>query len=221
MCEIVSKIWEKESSSLRKLNEFDIFIRDNTWIDIIHRLNKIIKKNMRDIVYPLNPFWIPSATRWEKEPFNNSVWIVSSWWFWYVDKKIIAKNEELLNKYKVIVGKVNPDRWGVNNASDWKMNVITKTKIVEPWSVFTESYLLLWVFNTENEAINCANFYKTKIVRYLISLTLSSMNITRENFQFVPQVNFSCPISENDLINEWNLSENEIEAVESIIKPMD
>jgi site-specific DNA-methyltransferase (adenine-specific) len=77
------------------------------------------------------------------------------------------------------------------------------------------------VFNTENEAINCANFYKTKIVRYLISLTLSSMNITRENFQFVPQVNFSCPISENDLINEWNLSENEIEAVESIIKPMD
>ena len=220
-CKLISRQGHNEVIRYRDLNEFDIFIRNNIGIDIIHKIIASTNEFMSHVVYPRNPFGFVSSERGEKLYFEGAVKLYSSEGIGYVHKDSILKNEQLLNKYKIIIGKVNPDRGGVNNASDGKMNVITKVKLLYPNEVMTETYLLLAAFENEDEANNCISFYKTKFVRLMISLTLSGMNITKDNFQFVPLQDFSKPWTGQELYKKYNLTQEEINFIESMIRPME
>ena len=101
------------------------------------------------------------------------------------------------------------------------MNVITKVRILEPNEVMTETYLLLATFKDKTQAENCATYYRTKFARLLISLTLSSMNITKDNFQFVPNQDFSKPWTDAELYAKYGLDDKEIIFIESMIRPME
>lgn len=220
-CKITSRIGYNESIRLRSLNEYSILVRDNVGIDIVHKVLAISKKQMSSSVYSRNPFGFVSSERGTKDHFDNSVVLISSDGRGYVKQADIKKNGNILDHYKIIIGKVNPDRGGVNNASDGKMNVTTKVNIVNPNEVFTETYLLL--FSTLDDAIacNCAKYCRTKFMRFLISLTLSSMNITKDNFQFVPLQDFTEEWTDEKLYTKYNLTQEEIEFIDSMIRPME
>ncbi len=220
-CTLISRNGGKDIKRERKLNEFNIFIRDNIGIDIIHKILLTTKSFMNTIVYSRNPFGFVSSERGNDKYFNGAILLHSSEGIGYVSKDSILKNSNLLDEYKVIIGKVNPDRGGVNNASDGKMNVITKVKILNPKEVMTETYLLLATFNDKIQAYNCASFYKTKFARLMIALTLSSMNITRDNFQFCPTQDFSKSWTDEELYKKYNLTKEEIDFIESMIRPME
>jgi site-specific DNA-methyltransferase (adenine-specific) len=220
-CELVSMSNDIQNSKLRNLSEFDILIRDNIGIDIIRKIKTVSKKFMSESVYSRNPFGFVSSERGASKSFPNSISLISSSGIGYVKKSDIQKNTELISHYKVIIGKVNPDRGGVNNASDGKVNVITKVKILNPNEIMTETYLLLASFEDEKFAKNCANFYRTKFTRFLISLTLSSMNITRENFQFVPNLNLNENWTDEKLYSMYDLNQDEIEYIENSIRTME
>lgn len=108
----------------------------------------------------------------------------------------------------------------VNNAADGMMNVITKVHYIGPNEIITETYLLLGSFDNEDCAKSCQSYYKTKFVRYLISLALTSMNIAKESFQFVPLQDFSKPWTDAELYAKYGLTDEEIQFIESMIKPM-
>ena len=220
-CKLVSRQGHSEITRNRELNEFSIFIRDNIGIDIIHKVLNSQKDYMDSVVYSRNPFGFVSSDRGNKTKFHGAVKLHSSEGVGYVTRQAILKNSDLLDDYKVIIGKVNPDRGGVNNASDGKMNVITKVRILEPNEVMTETYLLLATFKDKTQAENCATYYRTKFARLLISLTLSSMNITKDNFQFVPIQDFSKPWTDEELYAKYGLTEEEIAFIESMIRPME
>ena len=220
-CLITTRINERESSKIRKLNEFSIFIRDNIGIDIIHKIQQCSSSFMNSVVYSRNPFGFFSSERGGTKSAINDLKLYSSGGIGYVSDSAVSKNRELINKYKVFIGKVNPDRGGVNNARDGKMNVITKISVIAPKELFTETYLLLGVFDSLEKANNCASYYKTRLARFLISLTLTSMNITKENFQFVPLQDFSHPWTDEMLYKKYGLMDEEIAFIESMIRPME
>ena len=176
---------------------------------------------MNDIVFSRNPFGFVSSERGGEKNTNNTLRLYSSGGIGYVSADSVLKNKNIISKYKVYIGKVNPDRGGVNNAKDGKMNVITKINVISPLELITETYLLLGVFEDKSNAVNCASYYRTKFVRFLISLTLTSMNITKENFQFVPLQDFSKPWTDEELYKKYGLTEEEIQFIESMIRPME
>lgn len=221
ICKIVSKQKDSETVSERYMDEFDIFVRDNIGINIVHKIIAYQETMMNCTVYPRNPFGFVSSERGETNPFSNSIKLISSAGEGYVSRALVTKNSEDVSKYKVMIGKINPDRGGVNNASDGKMNVITKVRTINPEVVFTETYLLLGAFSKKEEAENCASYFRCKFTRALISLTLSSMNISTQNFQFVPLQDFSKPWTDMELYTKYNLTQEEIDYIESMIKPMD
>jgi len=114
----------------------------------------------------------------------------------YVSAESVTKNKEIINQYKVYIGKVNLDRGGVN---------------------ITETYLLLGTFDNNLDANNCASYYRTKFVRVLISLTLTSMNITKIIFSVFP----SKTSASHGRMRKYNLTEEEIAFIESMIRPME
>lgn len=208
------------STRERHLNEYDIFIRDNIGIDIIHKVNKQSEKKMNSIVEAVSPFGLRSFIRGQEKPFDGCVTLISSAGKSFIDRKIIKKGIDLIDKYKVVIGYLNPDRAGVNNASDGKSGVTTKISIYGPGEVITETYIILGSFNTKEEACNCASFVQTKFVRFLVLLTLSSMHITKLNFQFVPLLSFNQSWTDAELYEMFNLTKAEKEYIESMIRPI-
>ena len=63
--------------------------------------------------------------------------------------------------------------------------------------------------------------YFVKFARFLLRQAVSSVNITRESFRFVPHEDFSEEWPDRRLYAKYGLSDEEIAFIESMIKPMD
>lgn len=221
LCDYTTIYNNSYSKVIRKLNQFPIFIRDNTALLIINKIQSIDSNFYSETVFPRNPFGFVSSERGAIEKHKNTIKLISSAGIGFVNIDKVLRNKHLIEDYKVKIGKINPDRAGVNNNADGKVNVINKVNLVQPNEVFTETYLLLDHFKNENNAKNCISYFATKFSRYLINITLSSMNITRANFQFVPVQDYTEPWSDEKLYKKYGLSEEEIAHIEAMIKPMD
>lgn len=220
-CTIVSRIGQKENISTRKLNEYDIFIRDNIAIDIVNSIKKQSTSTLMDLVLNVSPFGLRSFVRGKEQPMADSVVVCSSAGRGYIPRGDVQKNQDKIDLYKVSVGYLNPDRAGVNNAADGKSNVTTKVAILKPGEVLTETYIVLGTFNTLEEAENYASYVKTRFVRFLVFITLSSMHITRDSFQFVPMQDFHESWTDEKLYAKYGLSDEEQAYIESLIRPME
>jgi len=69
-------------------------------------------------------------------------------------------------------------------------------------------------------AENCMSYAKTKFVRFLVSLLSFSQDITRERFAYVPLVDLNKAWTDAELYKKYKLSKEEINFIESIIRPM-
>lgn len=172
-------------------------------------------------MYPISPFGLATNVRGKETKYNECLKLISSSGESYIDVDLVTKNTEIINNYKVIIGQLNPDRAGVNNSKDGMINVTTKIRILEPNVVNTATYILLNSFKIKTEAQNFQSYVATKFVRYLVSLTLASMHITRDSFKFVPNQNFKESWTDEKLFKKYKLTESEIELIESMIRPMD
>lgn len=220
-CEFVSRTGIDESRRNRRLNEFPVIVSDNKGIDVIHKVIEKEKQFLSDWVLPRNSFGFTSAHRGTDEPFDGCIKLISSAGESYVRVSDITKNHNIVDRYKVSVGTLNPDRGGVNNAADGKSNVTTRVRVLKPNVVVTETYIILGSFVSETEAENFADYIRTRFVRFLIYLTLSSMHIVRDNFRFVPILDFKKKWTEEELYERYSLTKSEISYVEALIRPME
>jgi site-specific DNA-methyltransferase (adenine-specific) len=220
-CKYVFKDGDKQSVKYRKLNEFNILIPDNIGVDIVHKVYAIKGNFLSDVVLARNSFGFTTSSRGEKYAFVNSIKLITSDGINFVKRTEVTKNIDLIDKYKVSIGTLNPDRAGVNNAKDGMMNVTTKVKLLNPGEVVTETYIIIDNFDNKVEAENCVQYLCTKFARYLVSITLSSMHIVKSNFQFVPVQDFSESWTDEKLYKKYGLNKNEISYIENKIRPMD
>jgi site-specific DNA-methyltransferase (adenine-specific) len=117
-CEITSITGKTINSTKRKLNEFEIFVRDNIGIEILRKILSFNEDMLSKKVLTRNSFGFTSSDRGVKDPFNNCVSLFSSSGITFVTEERVLKNLELLQFFKLSVGTLNPDRGGVNNAKD-------------------------------------------------------------------------------------------------------
>lgn len=94
-------------------------------------------------------------------------------------------------------------------------------KVLEPKEVCTHTYLLAGAYDEYKMAGNLESYLKTKFLRFLLSLSISGMDISREKFRFVPLQDFSKPWTDAELYEKYNLSQEEIDFIESMIRPME
>ena len=169
----------------------------------------------------VSPFGIRSFVRGESTKSQGLLTLKSSAGISYIEPTVVTKNADLVDKYKVMCGYLNPDRAGVNNAADGKYNVTTKLFLLRPGEVVTESYIIIGTFDKKTEAENYISYIKTKFARFLVFLTLSSMHITQVNFQFVPDLDFSKSWKDEELYKIFNLDTAEQQYIDSVIREME
>jgi site-specific DNA-methyltransferase (adenine-specific) len=92
---------------------------------------------------------------------------------------------------------------------------------LKPGEICTESYLCVGCFDNIVETQNLEAYLKTKFCRFLLLQALSSMNITKDKFCYVPIQDFSNAWTDEALYEKYDLSQEEIDFIESMIKPME
>lgn len=146
----------------------------------------------------------------------------------YTAKSNITKNIEIADKWKVFTSKGNGGA-GILN-SEKAVAIIGKAYIGKPQSVCTDSLIPIGCFDTIIEAINLQKYMTTKFFRFMIGILKVSQNIYQNVYRFVPLLDFTeesiidwkVSTSEIDqqLYKLYNLSEDEIYMIESMVKGM-
>jgi len=92
---------------------------------------------------------------------------------------------------------------------------------LKPGEVCTQTYLVNGPFNSLSEAENVLAYMRTKFYRFLLLQAMSSQDISRDKFLFVPLQDFSKLWTDAELYAKYGLTEEEIAFIESMIRPMD
>lgn len=93
--------------------------------------------------------------------------------------------------------------------------------IAKPFELCTETFLQIGGFDSYQIAVNCLSYIKTKFFRALLFYNRHSLNISRESFNLIPLQDFSKPWTDEELYQKYDLSQEEIDFIESMIKPME
>lgn len=137
--------------------------------------------------------------------------------FAWISENDIPKNIETKDFHKVYI----PAAGGSGNDDI----VLGKPFYGEPNSVCSQTYLVIGYDKSHNlTKENCKNiitYIKTKFFRYLVSIKKKTQNGPRGVYQFVPMQDFSKPWTDQELYKKYNLSQEEINFIESMIRPME
>ena len=205
----------------RYLDEFPVFVRSNTSIPILKKVTEQSTEYLNSLVLSINPFGFRTYFRGRTDKKEGDIKILTSEGWGYVSRSEITKGIVNVNKYKIIVGRFVPSNGELNVKPGEGYRVLTTPRILKTDEINTETYIDTAVFDTLNEATNYKNYLCTKFARYLLRQAITSVNVTRECFAFVPMQDFTRSWTDEDLYAKYDLTDAEIALIESMIKPIE
>jgi site-specific DNA-methyltransferase (adenine-specific) len=219
-CEVTVIRGGEEVTSSRQLDEFDVFVRDPKAVGILRKVLKVREQPINGILTADTPFGI--ATNFDgfhdkKKAGDVALHYVRSGKrdIGFVPRTTITKNASLINKWKVLVPEAGSD--GGQKIPD---SVLGKPWLSPPPSVSTQSFLGFWVAS-EDEARSLESYYRTKFFRHLVSLRKLTQHALRSTYSWVPVQTWDRAWTDKVLYKKYGLTNEEIEYIESVIRPMD
>lgn len=229
-CKIITHKSNGEiSHSNRNLLEpgMTTFLRNVEEIDVLEKVRSFLEPSFMEIVSANDPFGFDRREEgsyrrikpnFKLKGFDGAVRFYYNGWrtkgLGFIERNDILKNLDWIDKYKIFM----PKAWGTGNTNtDWLNSLF----IVEPNSASTETYLTVGPFDSREEADNCFSYMQTKFFHFMVSMIKITQNSMRNNYSIVPVQDFSKPWTDEELYAKYNLSDEEIEFIESMIKPMD
>ena len=220
-CKFTSKSNFEVSTVKRPLDEFPVLVRYNKAVSVIHKVNTLNEQKLANEVSAISPFALSTTVRGKELPESNTIRLFTSKGIYYIDKTDVRKGKEWTHCFKVLVSQTGAEH-AMEPSKDGTYRVLTSTmQELEPSDVCTHSYILVGKLSSRKEASNLLRYLKTKFVRFLALQCVSSIHISRSVFQFVPLQDFSRSWTDVELYAKYNLTEDEIEYIERLIKPMD
>ncbi|MFZ4796291.1 MAG: Eco57I restriction-modification methylase domain-containing protein [Bacteroidia bacterium] len=139
----------------------------------------------------------------------------------YVPLKYLEKHNNL-NKYKIILPK--------SNGTGAFGETLSTPLIGNPLVGYTQSFISIGSFKNNKEAESCLKYIKSKFVRAMLGVLKVTQDNNKDVWGYVPLQDFSenskidwtKSVSEIDqkLYNKYGLTVEEIDFIESMIKPM-
>ncbi len=216
-CEVTCRYKNKSTISMRKLNEFEVFIRSPEAVQIIKRIQKIGEPNMSSQVSGRNPFGLSTK---ERPSGKGNLTLLCSEGKGKIERAKVITGEKYIDQWKVITSNASYDHGGSPD-KEGRRRVLSRIEVLPPSAVCTDSYIVAGSFLDEMQAANLATYMKTKFVRFLISQMQVSQHITKGRFAFVPQQDHTQKWTDSKLYKKYKLADEEIEFIENMIRPME
>ena len=216
-CIVRSIINGKESIIQRPLIEKgnDSFVRFNSSISILEKIKQFQESSFIQLVSSRKPFGIATNEKIDTEKGINGIKIYAYPKNGYIESSKVSANKQSVYKPKVLISYAYGER------GNFPYLVIGKPFIGEVNSCCSETYLMIGPFDTTNECENVMSYIRTKFFRFLVLLRKNTQHATSKVYQFVPLQDFSHPWTDEMLYQKYNLTEDEIAFIESMIRPME
>jgi site-specific DNA-methyltransferase (adenine-specific) len=216
-CEIVNIQSGVEAVSTRCLNEFSTFIRHSQAVPIIRQVLAKDEKRMQEQVSSYKPFGLRTYVTPQKTGDILLHWQKGEGPY---KRKDITVGVEMIDKWKVILSRSGHEHAG-NPGNDGARRVLSKTAVLPPGTICTETYLVIGNYSTEEQARNLLAYMKTRFFRFLMSLFMYSHGITRDTFAFIPILDMTKLWTDEKLYKRYGLTKNDIAFIELKIRPME
>ncbi len=219
-CEYINVFNGKETRTIRRLNQYNVFPRYNQSLSIIEKVKIHGEKIISPFISSQTPFGFITTFRGRTSKKEGDLSLYTSGGVTYVGKDEVKRHPEWIDKYKLIFSKATCEHAGTPDKSG-RYRVFSTMKILKPNEICTQSYLVGGTFDSLEDTNNYMSYLQTSFVRALMLPTLTSQDISADKFQFVPLQDFSHPWTDEMLYKKYNLDEKEIAFIESMIRPME
>lgn len=207
-----------------KYEDVDVFIRYAQAISILDKVSEYIETdNFSTFVSARKPFGLSTDFAKSDEYKDNVAGMVVPVVCYskgmkkgYVERDNIKAHKEWIDRIKLITPRANNIGTELN---DDNLNVY----IVDKETVCTESYICIGgdLDLNKNQARNMVSYLQTKFARFMHSLAKSSQDATAKTYRFIPNQDFSIEWTDQQLYRKYGLTDEEIEFIETHVKPME
>jgi site-specific DNA-methyltransferase (adenine-specific) len=218
-CE-VQTIWDGKPTGpavARHLDAYGILVRRNEAVPILEKVRAKKETTLDRRVSSRKPFGFATNYIGKAAPtgLKNPVKLFANQRVSWVDRRAIVVNPEWIDEWKVLMTAVQ----GTSAAIETKF--LSKPIISEPGTACTETYLVAGHFGGEAEAVNYAQYLRTRFVRFLVSLRKATQHATRDVYAFVPDLPRTRKWTDAKLYKRYGLTEAEIAFIESQVAEHD
>lgn len=208
-------------------NGCDIFIRNNNLVAIYKKVREKGETSFMSIVSSMRPFGLRGDFFKNSEKYNlPSVRDV------YKEGDIIIhgleKNKrvqkyvsatypfpkrEYIAKYKMFMSR--------NQGTGMLGETFSTPIFAGPNEACTETFLVIGLFEAEQEMMNCWSYMTTKFFRTMVGVRKVDQSMSQSVYSYVPMQDFSKSWTDEELYEKYDLTDEEIAFIESMIRPMD
>lgn len=226
------------STSSRKLSNDGLFVRYSELLSILDKVKAKNEDSLSKIVSVRKPYGFctdlfKSPEKYKLPPLSTApikggikihgLLNLKRTERWVNIDYPITVGRDSISKYKIFI----PNAYGCGAIGEQIPTPILAT----PMEIATETFLLIGPFDTKEIATNALSYLKTKFFRTLVGLKKISQHTSKTTYSCVPLQNFtdssdidwSKSVAEIDqqLYAKYNLTDEEISFIESMIKPME
>jgi site-specific DNA-methyltransferase (adenine-specific) len=192
------------------------FIRYNKAIAILRKVQKFQEDSFSKLVSARKPFGL--ATNFSDfslmENANDKIVLYRFRENGYVSAEKIGRNYDWVDKHKVFVPYASP------GSDDYPHLILSKPIVAGKNTACTETYLVVGPFESKSEANNVASYMRTQFFRFMLLLLKNTQHITQKIYRFAPIQDFSIAWSDEKLYEQYNITQEEIDFIDSLIKPL-
>jgi hypothetical protein len=218
-CEITTKIGEEVigKPATRMLDAYDVLVRRNEGVEILDKVTSYRDSGMSEprLGYQVSarkPFGLTNQKgKKSAAGLADPVLVYGNQDTSYMERSAITNNTGWIDKWKVLLVKAH----GTSGRDD--VTILGEPVVAAPGSACTETYLVIGVFDSEDEARNLAAYMRTRFVRFLVSLRKITQNITRDSYLFVPKLPMDRTWTDELLYERYGIRPEEVEFIESLI----
>ena len=216
LCEVINYSDGSKVNSERALNEFPILIRQSQAIPIIRKILANNKQALNVRVSSRKPFGLP--TNYVPKKKGIPCWFTQKIGKQFANKEDISDPFKIIDKWKFLAPKA-PIAGQTDFSKPVGFYYEGNTLIAKPGECCTESFIVLGAFKTEKEVLAYKSYIFTKTVRFLLLQTVVSQDVTKNNFQFIPDlIKYEETYTDEMLRKKWDINEEEWQYIDSKIK---
>lgn len=208
--------------SSRKLDEFDVLIRDIRGVRILRKVLSFNSKPLADIVsarWAFGTELTSNFSQWYSQKRQQSIRLYMQggdrerW----IDPKFVTRNQELVSEWKVLLPKAGPGNSGGHVLPDM---VLGRPLVAEPQSACTLTYLVVGPLPSRIACESLISYVQTRFARFLVSLRKTSQDAPRGVYTWVPQQTWDRVWTDEELFKKYGLTDEEVSFIEKMIRPM-
>lgn len=208
----------RSESVRRPLDEFDIFVRRNEAVPILRKVRAKNEPVFSPHVSTVQPFGM--RTRFHGSQVKSRakpIKFYGSGRVTWVNINDLRLNHDWVDRWKVLLSAAT-DGNETYPLPIWDQR---GPFVSGPGEACSESYLVVYLATSEEEAQNAVTYMRTKFFRFLVSLRKPAQHNKTENFAFAPDLSMSREWTDVELYKRYGISSDEQAFIDEMIRDMD